>query len=201
MTLSTPGVRFPLLVTTLSTAKSLAAIERVRTHWRKETLPQRFSLAAFAIRTCSRRTWRSSWLHSMEFQFLSHVGIAPASGKASASFCSLPFRIGSACSLAKKDQSDVCSLSCRVTLKPVSAPLQDGIRFFRPPKPAPPLSGLAAILPVEFTGEIRGFLLPPSEVRRVRYLLSTGKLVDYEVATLNPPTCLRAFWLKLVSHV
>ena len=41
-------------------------------------------------------------------------------------------------SLAKRHQSDVCSLSCRVTLKPVSAPLQDGIRFFRPPKPAPP---------------------------------------------------------------
>lgn len=31
--------------------------------------------------------------------------------------------------LAKRHPSDVGSLSCRVTLKPVSAPLQDGIRF------------------------------------------------------------------------
>lgn len=33
----------------------------------------------------------------------------------------------------------------------------------------------------------------------VRYLLSTGKRVDHEMAPLNPPTCLRAFWLKPLS--
>src|SRR5215213_557696 len=94
----------------------------------------------------------------MESQSFNHVGIAPASVWASASFCSLPFRIGSARSLAKKDQSDVGSLSCRVTLKPVSAPLQDGVRFFRPPNPAPPTDPLAVHLPLR--AEIRGFHVP-----------------------------------------
>ena len=46
-----------------------------------------------------------------------------------------PHRGGSAYSLAKKDQPDVCSLSCQVTLKPVSLPLQQGIRFFQHPHP------------------------------------------------------------------
>ena len=47
-----------------------------------------------------------------------------------------------------KDQSDVGPLSCRVTFKPVSAPLQDDLRFFRPPKPAPPWAPLRfAVLP------------------------------------------------------
>jgi len=32
----------------------------------------------------------------------------------------------------------VGALSCRVTFKPVSVPLQHGLRFFRHPKPAPP---------------------------------------------------------------
>src|SRR5436305_11396006 len=40
--------------------------------------------------------------------------------------------------LAKRHLSDVGSLACRVTLKPVSAPLQGGLRFFRHPKRAPP---------------------------------------------------------------
>lgn len=40
--------------------------------------------------------------------------------------------------LATQDQSDVGALSCRVTFKPVSGPLQPGVRFFRPPKLAPP---------------------------------------------------------------
>ena len=35
--------------------------------------------------------------------------------------------------LAMRDQSDVGPLSCRVTLKPVSDPLQTNIRLFRPP--------------------------------------------------------------------
>src|SRR5829696_174583 len=158
MTRSTPGVLFPLLLTTRNTASSLAATERVRRCWRKATLPQRSSFAAFAIRTCSRRTWLRSLLHSMESQLLNHVGIAPASGWASASFCSLPFRIGSASSLAMKDQSDVGSLSCRVTFKPVSAPLQDGLRFFRPPKPAPPTDPLADHLPSR--AKLRGYHVP-----------------------------------------
>jgi hypothetical protein len=41
-------------------------------------------------------------------------------------------------------QSDVGPLSCQVTLKPVSAPLQRSIRFFQYPTPAPPWADLAA---------------------------------------------------------
>src|SRR3954454_22056188 len=100
----------------------------------------------------------------MESQLFNHVGIAPASGRASASFCSLPFCIGSARSLAKKDQSDVGSLSCRVTFEPVSAPLQDGIRFFRPPEPVPPTDPLAVHLPLR--AKIRGYHVPlPKSLR------------------------------------
>ncbi len=36
-------------------------------------------------------------------------------------------------SLTILDQMDVCSLSCRITFKPVSTRLQHGIRFFHPP--------------------------------------------------------------------
>jgi len=41
-------------------------------------------------------------------------------------------------SLATKNPSDVGPLSSRVTFKPVSVPLQYGVRFFQHPKPAPP---------------------------------------------------------------
>src|SRR5262245_55133829 len=83
----------------------------------------------------------------MAFQSIHQVGSAPASGGAVASLCPLPLRDDSAGSLAVKDPSDVGSLSCRVTLKPVSASLRDGIRFFRHPKPAPPSARLAARFP------------------------------------------------------
>jgi hypothetical protein len=47
-----------------------------------------------------------------------------------------------------KDQADVCPLSWRVTLKPLSTRLQGGLRFFRHPVPAHQSVGLAARLPV-----------------------------------------------------
>ena len=49
-----------------------------------------------------------------------------------------PHTNGSTNFFAKYHQSDVGPLSCQVTLKPVSAPLQRGIRFFRNPTPASP---------------------------------------------------------------
>ena len=61
-------------------------------------------------------------------------------------------------SLAKRHQSDVGSLSCRVRLPPVSAPLQDGLRFFRPPKPAPPSVPLTGRLPLR--EKIRDYHVP-----------------------------------------
>jgi hypothetical protein len=148
MTLSTPGVRFPGFETTLRTAQNLAGKERTSVRWRKVTFPQRFSRTASAIRTCSRLTRGKILRQSMAFQSSRQDGSAPASGFAIASLCPLPFRDVSACSLAEKDPSDVGSLSCRVTLKPVSTSLQGGLRFFRHPKPAPPSARLAACVPL-----------------------------------------------------
>ena len=54
---------------------------------------------------------------------------------------------GSPSYLATYHQSDVGPLSCRVTFKPVSIPLQHGLRFFRYPIPARPTTSLAVRLP------------------------------------------------------
>jgi hypothetical protein len=54
---------------------------------------------------------------------------------------------GSPSFLATYHLSDVGSLSRRVTSKPVSVRLQNGIRFFRHPTPAPPWAGFAACCP------------------------------------------------------
>ena len=70
-----------------------------------------------------------------------------------------PLINGSANFLAKKDLSDVGSLACRVTFKPVSASLQDGVRFFGHPNPAHPWAHLAVRLPVS-AGGVRGFHVP-----------------------------------------
>jgi hypothetical protein len=43
--------------------------------------------------------------------------------------------------------SEVCSLSCRANFEPVSVPLQNGIRFFRPPLPTHLLAHLAGRFP------------------------------------------------------
>ena len=72
-----------------------------------------------------------------------------------------PLVVGSPNSLAKIDLSDVGSLSCRVTFKPVSPSLQGGIRFFRLLKPAPPL------------GSPCGSLSPASKLAREGYGVST----------------------------
>src|SRR5450755_1705165 len=74
---------------------------------------------------------------------------------------------------ATYDQSDVGPLSCQETAKPVSAPLQHGIRFFRYPTPAPPLAEPYGLLSPK--GAIRGFHVPLAKVRWVRRLLSPGR--------------------------
>jgi hypothetical protein len=62
---------------------------------------------------------------------------APIDDILSLSFA-FPHSNGSPNFLATCHQSDVGSLSCRVMFKPVSMPLQHGIRFFQHPVPAPP---------------------------------------------------------------
>ncbi|TCK95557.1 hypothetical protein B0G74_2183 [Paraburkholderia sp. BL9I2N2] len=49
--------------------------------------------------------------------------------------------------LATVDQTEVCPLSREVMSQPLSGPLQPGIRFFRPPIPAPSTAFLAVHLP------------------------------------------------------
>jgi len=55
---------------------------------------------------------------------------------------------------------DVCSLSGRVTLKPVSVPLPYGIRFFHPLNSASPSTCLAVGLPELLRAEIRDYHVP-----------------------------------------
>ena len=62
----------------------------------------------------------------------------------------------------RRDHEEVCSLSRRVMLQPVSRPLQPGLRFFPVPVPAPPWADLAACCP-----------------RRERYGVSTFRLQKY----------------------
>ncbi len=63
-----PGVDLPRLVVTLRTAQSFAALDFTRRCCRALTLPHLLSRTAFAIRTCSRRTSRSTRCQSIEPQ-------------------------------------------------------------------------------------------------------------------------------------
>jgi hypothetical protein len=107
---------------------------------------------------------------------------------------------GSAISLATKDPSDVGSLSCRVTFKPVSATLHRGIRFFRHPKPAPPWANLTVRCPGD-AGSGTGFPRSAREVQWVRCLLSTGKRVDHENAGCKRSTRLQYRLVKRDNHL
>ena len=107
---------------------------------------------------------------------------------------------GSTHSLAMKDPSDVGSLSCRVTFKPVSATLHRGIRFFRHPKPAPPWANLTARRPGN-AGSGTGFPRSAREVQWVRCLLSTGKRVDHENAGYKHSTRLQYLLVKRDNHL
>jgi len=60
--------------------------------------------------------------------------------------------------LAIEDQLDVGSLSCPVTFKPVSEPLQPSIRFFQPPK----LACLSVDLTINFPQKGRHTRFPRS---------------------------------------
>lgn len=56
--------------------------------------------------------------------------------------------------------SEVCSLSCRANFEPVSAPLQNSIRFFRPPLPTYLSAHLAARFPYS-NGDNWVYPVPP----------------------------------------
>ncbi len=89
-------------------------------------------------------------------------------------------------------------LSCRVTFKPVSGPLQPGVRFFRPPKPAHPWARLAARCPL--SGRHTGFPRSTSGVRWVRCLLSTGRCADHETPQAMTLPTSSTVWFKRANH-
>lgn len=98
---------------------------------------------AFAIRNCSFRT--RAW-HAFQFMVCQPVGW----GIVDTLMCVFISLISFDCFTAFhaiKDQTEVCPLSRRGTC-PVSRLLQPGIRFFRPPLPAPLTVFLAVHLPV-----------------------------------------------------
>ena len=65
---------------------------------------------------------------------------------------------GSRHSLVKRDQTEVCPLSCEVILQPLSAPLQGGICFLCHPLPAAPTVFLTVYLP--FPAALRAYPVP-----------------------------------------
>jgi hypothetical protein len=90
-----------------------------------------------------------------------------------------PHTNGSTNFFATYQRSDVGPLSCQVTLKPVSAPLQRGIRFFQYPTPAPPLAEPCGLLSPE--GERYGVsTFHAKKSYRLRCLLSTGMHVGHD---------------------
>jgi len=102
-------------------------------------MPDMFT--AFAIRTCSLLTNAKTRFQSMD---LNRAGLLKGASVdlLTAVICS-PCCENSTNYLATEHLSDVSPLSGRANLEPVSAPLQDGIRFFRPLTPAPPTGCLA----------------------------------------------------------
>jgi hypothetical protein len=109
-----------------------------------------------------------------------------ASGAAPTEFsvviCFSPL-VGLPDSLVRKDQREVCPLS-RGVMSPkaqlLSIPLQNGIRFFPRPLPAPLSTRLAVCLPIgKDTGSgSRAGLLPPSPLRtrRISFPIASSSL-------------------------
>jgi hypothetical protein len=96
-----------------------------------------------------------------------------------------PHTNGSTNFFATYHQSDVGPLSCQVTLKPVSAPLQRGIRFFQYPTPAPPLAEPCGLLSPK--GERYGVsTFHAKKSYRVRYSLFCQALFSAILKNLLP---------------
>ena len=95
---------------------------------------------------------------------------------------------------ATKDPSDVSALSCQ-GIGPLSTPLQDGLRFFRPPMPAPPSARLTARFPPPGV-RIRGFQVPLVEYIGVGACSRPGghgPRYSHQKGNIPPPL---PFWLE-----
>jgi len=78
---------------------------------------------------------------------------------------------------ARRDHVEASPLSRGVTFKPLSGPLQPGVRFLHHPLPALPSASLAIGLPARklpSQAEIRAYPVPYQQHEQVRSCLSTG---------------------------
>ena len=106
--------------------------------------------------------------------------------------------VGSSNSLAMKDPPDVSALSCQITLKPVSPPLQQGIRFFRHPHPHHYRYPLRCTFPNRERYEVPTF-------RNEKYAglgacYRPGSLVATETQTIIVSPTSNTVWFKRVNH-
>lgn len=176
MTPSTPAVLRPVFCVTRRTANNLAANEWVSNHCKAFTLPQRRSRVAFAIRICSRCTCRSAVCQSMPFHCAT-LEDAPIIGSTVVVICF------SSSSRFHKFSCEVRPVGRRLTFVPGDShryPDHYSLAFAFSDLPIPPRHGLASQSAVPQWGARRGFHVPRNEVRQVRCLLSTGKLMGHE---------------------
>ncbi len=92
-----------------------------------------------------------------------HAPLHPPNGRTKQAFiCFPPLNRFSKFSHNETPTSKVCSLSCRANIELVSIPLQNRLRFFRYPIPAPPSAHLTVNFPITLTGAgvIRAYPVP-----------------------------------------
>jgi hypothetical protein len=150
---SIPGVLLPWFSVTRFTARARPLKEWVSRCCRACTRCHRPSSLAFTMRAWRRLTLRRHRFQSIWSQFTRSWEVAPRTGRPAAlrlstsvlvicvsSFVALPD------CLVMGDHAEVCPLS-RWGTRPLSAPLQSGLRFLRDPIPAAPWARLTARFP------------------------------------------------------
>jgi hypothetical protein len=205
-TLSTPGVLCPRFSVTRRTANALPLNERVRNLCKAFTLRQFRSFVALAIRICRFRTFPVTVAQSMPCHSIRSAEDADA-GLSTRHFLSsncmltcclleesqarrrksppagdIAFPAGKIHrnfykQTARRDHVEVSPLARGVTFKPLSRPLQPGVRFFHHPLPAFPTAPLAIGLPapqLRTRAEIRAYPVPLQQQEQLRSCLSTG---------------------------
>jgi hypothetical protein len=97
--------------------------------------------------------------------------------------------------IARRDHVEVGALSRGVTFKPLSEPLQPGIRLLHDPLPAPPTASLTIGLPTSRTtssAAIRAYPVPYPRHEQRRSCLSTGgTTVDVSHSAQRQPAAYR----------
>ena len=205
-TLSTPGVLCPRFSVTRRTASALPQNERVRNRCKAFTLRQVLFLRCLGDsylqvsnipvhpgpvdavpfdQVCRRRRCRSFDKTLPVVELHSHL-LSPLvipSKKTQVSPCGdIAFPAGKIHrnfyrQIARRDHVEVSPLSREATFKPLSGPLQPGVRFLHNPLPALPTASLTIGLPAReqpTRAEIRAYLVPCQQQEQLRSCLSTG---------------------------